>query len=251
MLKNKPILLLLLFLGTFQQLKSQVSELFDEANQLYEKGSYQEAFELYDSIEKMSFYSPELYLNKANTAFKLDSLVHAIFYYEKAIKLNPSIKEAIQNLEFANTKLFGDKVPIHSKSVSHWISQFFEGNYELLAWLATIFSILLAVLITLKIISKKLNKKRIIPSLITLSIIGFVTTFSLAFVIYNYSVNNYAAIVFDSEAEIMNEPSINSNITLKIERGSKISILDVNEQWFKIEFNSKIGWVIKERVKVI
>lgn len=251
MLKNKPILLLLLLLGTFQQLKSQVSQLFNKANQLYEKEAYQEAFELYDSIEKMNYQSPELFLNKANAAFKLDSLVIAVYYYEKAIKLNPSMQEAFQNLELVNSKLFEGKAPIHSKSVSLWISEFFMGNYELLAGLASTFSLLIALLIILKIVSKKLSIKKILTLLTTLSIIGFVTTISLAFITYNYSVNNDAAIVFDSEAEIMNEPSINSNITLKIDRGTKISILDENEQWFKIEFNSKIGWVIKERVKVI
>jgi tetratricopeptide (TPR) repeat protein len=251
MLKSKLLLLLLLFLGTFQQLKSQVAQLFDEANQLYKKESYQEAFELYDSIEKMNYHSPELFLNKANAAFKLDSLVIAVYYNEKAIKLNPSMQEAIQNLEVVNSKLFGGKAPIHSKSVSLWISQFFKGNYDNLAWLATIFSLLVAMLIILKIVSKKLSNKKVLPLLTTLSIIGFATTISLAFITYNYSVNNDAAIVFDSEAEIMNEPSINSNITFKVERGSKITILDENEQWYKIEFNSKIGWVIKEGVKAI
>jgi tetratricopeptide (TPR) repeat protein len=250
MLKNK-LLLLLMFFGTFQQLKSQATQLFDEANKLYNDESYQEAFELYDSIEKMNYHSPELYLNKANAAFKLDSLVLAVYYYEKAIKLNPSMQEAIQNIEIVNSKLFGGKLPVQSKSVSHWISQFFKGNYELLAGLATIFSLLVAMLIILKVVTKKLSTKRILPLLTTLTIIGFSLTISLAFIIYNYSVNNNTAIVFDSEVEIMNEPSINSNVTFKVERGAKITILDENDEWFKIEFNSKIGWVNKESVAII
>ena len=135
--------------------------------------------------------------------------------------------------------------------MSLWISQIFKGNYDNLAWLATILSLLVAMLIILKIVSKKLSNKKVLPLLTSLSIIGFATTISLAFITYNYSVNNDAAIVFDSEAEIMNEPSINSNITFKVERGSKITILDENEQWYKIEFNSKIGWVIKEDIKAI
>lgn len=251
MLRNSFFSLLLLLFGAFQQLNAQVTSMFIDANKYYENQDYQAAYRLYDSIEKMNYNSPELFFNKANAAYKLDSFVMAILYFEKALKLNPSMIEANKNLELANKKLFEGKLPNPIKSVSHWISQFFNGNFELLALIATIFSLLISLLLVIKIATKKSPKTRIIPLVNALSIIGFLVTISLAFVIYNYSVNQNSAIVFDNDTKIMNEPSINSNFIFKIERGGKITILEENNEWYKIEYNSKIGWVKKENVVII
>jgi tetratricopeptide (TPR) repeat protein len=251
MLKSKLLLLLLLFLGTFQQMKSQVAQLFEKANQLYEKEAYQGAFELYDSIEKMNYYSAELFLNKANAAFKLDSLVIAVYYYEKAIKLNPSMQEAFQNLEVVNSKLFGGKAPIHSKSVSLWISQIFKGNYDNLAWLATILSIFITVILISKKTFNNDKFNRIFPLIFSIVLIFFIVSIVLTFTIYKHTTNAEAAIVNTENCEAMKEPSKNSSVSFKIQEGLKVFIEDENMDWYKIKFGTKIGWILKETVIVI
>ncbi len=55
----------------------------------YKEGKYQEAIDLFKKIEAKDSVSSTLYYNIANSYYKLNSVANTIYYYEKALQLDP------------------------------------------------------------------------------------------------------------------------------------------------------------------
>ena len=72
-----------------------VENIFSQANELYNKGSYIEAINNYKEIIKNDFHSAELYYNLGNAYYRLDSIASSVYYYEKALQLNPNDREIL------------------------------------------------------------------------------------------------------------------------------------------------------------
>ncbi len=76
-------------------------ELWTEANNNYSKANYEDALAGFKKIEELGYASPALYYNMGNTYFKLKQIGKSILYYERALKLDPSDKDALNNLQLA------------------------------------------------------------------------------------------------------------------------------------------------------
>ncbi|WP_256259908.1 tetratricopeptide repeat protein [Winogradskyella luteola] len=92
---------------------SQNDQRFENANALYNEGKYAEAIDTYLSILDSGVHSSELYYNLANANYKLNNIAPSIFYYEKALQLNPDDETIKDNLSFAQKMTIDaiDKVP--------------------------------------------------------------------------------------------------------------------------------------------
>jgi len=66
--------------------------LFSSANKLYQQEKYIEALDQYQKIEKQDLESVSLYFNMANIYYRTNQVAPAVYYYEKALKLNPITK---------------------------------------------------------------------------------------------------------------------------------------------------------------
>ena len=83
----KKILQVLLFSFVFSSLLNAQNSpqfKFDEANEILEKGEYNNALSVYREIEETDFVSGALYLNMAIAAVQVDSLGLAKYYFKKA-----------------------------------------------------------------------------------------------------------------------------------------------------------------------
>ena len=92
---------------------SQSDQRFEEANALYNDGKYAEAIDIYESILDSDVHSAELYFNLGNANYKLSNIAPSIFYFEKALQLNPSNEDIKNNLAFAQNMTIDaiEKVP--------------------------------------------------------------------------------------------------------------------------------------------
>ena len=90
------------------------SDLFLKANNLYSKEAYSEAIKTYLSINEQSVESSDLYFNLGNCYYKLNKIAPSIYYYEKALKLDPNRKETCGG--YGNLLL---KFNQHSKALSY------------------------------------------------------------------------------------------------------------------------------------
>ena len=96
---------------------------FDKATTLYQKGDYTQAAAVYSSILKSGKESSALYYNLGNTYYKLNNVPESIYYYEKALQLDPENADAKNNLIFANQM----KVDAITPLPKTWVRQLSDG----------------------------------------------------------------------------------------------------------------------------
>ena len=102
---RESIFVIFLFVFSYQNIGQVNYTIFDNANNLYENKLYDSAKNTYLKLYNKQQISKELLLNLGNSYFKLDSLPHAILFYEKGLKLAPGNKDLLHNLQFCNTLL--------------------------------------------------------------------------------------------------------------------------------------------------
>ena len=132
-MKNNIFIYILLLVSV--QLFSQDNNinLFEKAAQLYQQGQYTEAIEQYKTILAHGKESSALYYNLASAHYKLNHVPESIYYYEKALQLNPDNQQAKDGLLLANQMKVDAIVPLPKT----WLRQFSDavtGLFSLQTW---------------------------------------------------------------------------------------------------------------------
>ena len=170
----KNIIYILLFISqTFW-----AQSVFDKGNDQYRKGNYQEAISAYESILKGKKESCDLYFNLANSYYKLNKIAPAIYYYEKALLLNPTDEEVLNNLEFAQAMTIDDIKPVPEVGVSAWMKSF-AGllPYNTWAYLSVFLSVCIVAFFAGYYFSRQASYKRF--SFISMMSVYFILFFVL------------------------------------------------------------------------
>jgi tetratricopeptide (TPR) repeat protein len=246
----KKILFLLLIIA-YSSSGQNADSLFVSANELYRNGAYEEAIKKYTEIETLDAISSELYLNMGNAHYKLNKVGPTIFYYEKALKLDPLNTDVKNNLIFAQ-RLALDNI----KEVPKTIFQKFNKNYlQILSFdewaiVVVIFSFLTAILFLLFYFGYAPTKKRIYFSASVFSFILLLFVVFITYNQYNQTKNKKEAIVFAEKTAIRNAPTLNSEEVFILHEGAKVIVLDAIDNWKKIKLaDGKQGWIISEEIK--
>lgn len=227
--------------------------LFTKANELYKNAEYEKAIEQYHLIEELQVQSDDLYFNLGNSYYKLNQVAPSIYYYEKALKLNPSNVDAQTNLAFAK-RMTIDAIEELPKTIFQKFSEsvIYKLTYNSWAILAITLSFLGALLFLLYHFSYSSRKKLFYFNTSILS--AFLLTISVvfAFKAYDYEVNTVEAIIFKQTTEIRNAPTLNSETVFQLHEGTKVEVLDAIDDWKKIKLvDGKIGWIIAENLREI
>jgi tetratricopeptide (TPR) repeat protein len=116
---KKSLIIVFLVFGS-QLFASDNLLLIEQANKYYDESEYSLAVETYETIINNGFESDKLYYNLGNAYFKLNNLPMAIFYYEKAKKLNPYDADILFNLEIANGRIIDKIEPVPQFFLFKW-----------------------------------------------------------------------------------------------------------------------------------
>jgi hypothetical protein len=92
--------------------RGEATRLFDEANRLYSDGRYQEAADRYQEILDSGFQNPDVHYNLGNAWYESGNVGRAVLEYERALKLDPALGDARENLEFVRQLLADRQVPV-------------------------------------------------------------------------------------------------------------------------------------------
>lgn len=111
---KKIMVLLLLSVSTAVSAQSARDSLWRSANDAYMNANYVEAIDRYEQITAEGWESPELYLNLGNAYFKRGMTGKSVLNYNKALKLNPSFRDAKYNLSIVNAQVQDkiDEIPV-------------------------------------------------------------------------------------------------------------------------------------------
>lgn len=247
---HKIFYLLILLCGP---LLAQNNVLFEEANTAYNEGNYSEAIARYEQILENGEVSAELYYNLGNAYYKINEVAPSVYYYEKALQLDPNDDDIINNLAFARNMVIDD--------IQETPQNGFNALYNDLTssmgangwgWVAITFVVLFAVFFLLYYFSALSLLKRLFFTLAIISVIIAAGSLLFAYQQEQYWENNQFGIVFAEEATVKNEPNTRSDELFLLHEGTKFEVLETYQDWIKLELaNGVQGWIDKNDVRLL
>ena len=229
-----------------------IDNLFEESNDLYTNGDYQNAVQGYLEIVKSGFESAELYFNIGNSFYKLNNIPESNYYYEKAKSISPNDDDILTNLSFAQN-LRIDK--IETLPVTD-IQNLKLSILDLLSekgW-SYILVILIWIMCFTFIVYNLSNDpkfKRLFFSISFVLLILSSFTLFINFEKKKISEIKYA-IIYDKEIEVWSEPNNISELKFLLHEGTKVKQIDVIEDWSNIQLeNGTIGWIQSSSLRIL
>ena len=247
----KRIVLILLIIVSNSTSAQTVDSLFNKANKLYQNEKYNQALELYKKIEEQHINSDKLYYNIANANYKLNRIAPAIYYYEKALLVNPTNNDAKFNLEFAKGMALDNIEPLPKTFLEKLReSIILRLKYNTWAWAAVVLSFMFGLLFLLYYFAYQTKRKRLYFTTSIISI--FLASLSVLFAYQNYSfvTNTKEAIVFAQQADVKSAPTMSSSVNFELHEGAKVQLLESLDDWQKIKIaDGKTGWMLADDIK--
>lgn len=245
--------LLYIFLMVPVLIFGQNEELFEKGTTLYNEGKFQEAIDAYETILASKEHSAALYYNLGNAHYKLNHIAPSIYYYEKALLLNPGDKDVLNNISFARNMAIDVIEPLPPTGLSKLIERSI-GRLSYHSW--AILSIIGVFLFTGLFLTyyflyeQRFKRIAFISSFLFLGLSIF--TVSMAFHEYNTIKNNRPAIVFSEEVNVNAEPNNRSETVFTLHEGTKVQVDKSYNDWKKIRLaDGKIGWLPGSEIKEI
>lgn len=246
--------LLYIFVFILQGVTAQsAEELFEAANKDYKEEKYEQAIKKYDSIEKLGFISSELFYNLGNSNYKLNKVAPSIYYYEKALLLDPLNEDARNNLIFAR-RLTIDNIEalpttIFQKFDEAVLKQF---SYNQWAIICVVFSFIISIAFLGYYFAYSSSRKRLYFISCAISFLFLILSLLATFKEYDESITKKEAIIFAQEIVIKNAPSQNAEDVFTLHEGTKVDVLDTVDEWKKIRIaDGKIGWMPESQMKIL
>ena len=241
----KRLFAIFVFLFSNGSIAQDTTALFEQANQHYNEGAYTEAVKNYKAILATDQHSTELYFNLGNSYYKLNKVAESIYYYEKALQLQPDDPDVLHNIQFAQNMTL-DAIETLPQTQLASVKQQLLQQISLQQWsYAIIVCIWLALLFfALYIISRSPLRKRLafIAMLLTLFVGG--GSFIGANASLDQKENVQYGILFSEEIQLYDEPNARSEVAFLLHQGAKVQILDSLQDWQKIRIaNGAEGWV--------
>jgi len=240
---KKWITLLSIFISFLAS--AQNNALFENATASYNKGDYEAAIQNYLEILENGKHSANLYFNLGNTYYKLNQIGPSIYYYEKALLLEPNDTEIKHNLAFAQNMTIDAIEPLPQTSISKLVASF-KNILSFDQWSYTaIFCMFLFVAFYLAFYFFRFTNQKRISFIISLFFLSFsIISVLMAVVQYQDFKETHPAIVFAEESRIKAEPNNRSEEVFILHEGSKVAVEDQLENWVKIRLvDGKTGWM--------
>ena len=225
--------------------------IIDKALQAYDTKEYATSIDLWNQVLKEYPNQADAHFNIANAYYQNRQAGWSIYHYEKALKINPDLKDARVNLEYAQ-KLridnFKGIFAISQDEMFYNIFDFLSAN----GWavVSIIISILVLTAFMIYYFTQETKWKKTGFSLIFVFLGLMILSVAITFHQTNFLNKSRFGIVVQKEVLMKEQPRSTSKTVLKIHEGSKAVIDDRSEQWVQIRLvNDTIGWVKKEEIK--
>ena len=233
---------------------SQNSEnYFKAGNDFYNNGQFEKALDSYFKVLNENYHSAELYFNIGNTYYKLDSIAHSIFYFEKAKKMSSMDRDILNNLGYAeNMKIdLIEKLPMSQiENFQIYLFNIFSSNQ--LGYIIILLLWFFCILFTLYYFIRNSRLKKILFLISSLFFLLTALTFILGTQKSTYDSSLIEAIVFEKQISVNDEPNDRAEVLFNLHEGTKVNILEKLENWLKIKLeNGAEGWIKSKGIKQI
>ena len=220
-------------------------EIWNQANEAYAAGNWQQALDAYRQIGESGYESADLCFNTGNVYFKMGDNAHAILYYEKALKLDPGHPDATNNLAVANQFTL-DKIETVPEFIlaSKVRSVGYIFSADGWAFLSLGFAALCAILLLVFKMAHSGRNRKTAFILAAVALLFAITSFIFSISLKNSAVEADCAIVMTPVSSVKSSPSNGGNAIFVLHEGTKVKLLDHVGEWTRIEIaDGRQGWL--------
>lgn len=219
--------------------------LFIAGSELYNRGDHAGALELWQEIADEGVYSPALYYNMGNAAFKSGETALSVLWYEKALLMKPFDEDIRYNLEIARSYVTDRFDTIPELFVLRWFRMMSlildENGWALLT--VTLFASCLVFLL-LWLFSGKPGVKRITISAAVFSIALALLSFALYHGNRSVTIKKQSAVILSPAETGMSSPGTGGKELFVIHEGTKVKIEEEAGEWIRIRLpDGNVGWI--------
>ncbi|MCM1348841.1 MAG: tetratricopeptide repeat protein [Firmicutes bacterium] len=253
---------ILIALG-LQEATASADSLSLQADSAYLRGEYDKAAALYQQQIATNGTSAALYYNLGNSHYRMGKPAKAVIDYERALRIDPSMKEARSNLEFVNSKLIDKKGYEGS-----FMSRTFNDITSLLssnawAWLAFTLFALTIIGAALYLFSSGIVIRKAGFFGGGLTLFCCIVSIVMAVNAYKIATTRSVAVVISSSSILSTSPRAPQNRSeeaMLLHEGARVNILDsissptdsLKTVWYDVSFdNEHRAWINSADVEII
>lgn len=250
---KKIVIFILLTFSLVNLYADEKGELWAKANDAYSMGQYETALADYRQIEDAGFESYKLYYNMGNAYYKTDNMGKAILYYEKALKLNPSGVDAMNNLQIAKLRTL-DKIDVLPEFILvTWVKDI-RDMMSSNGWGYTAVGLLVLVCLLLLLFkfAPTTGGRKLSFVLACAAFLFFIFALLFAVNLRVKANSDDFAVVMVPVSNVKSAPNSTGNNLFILHEGSKVEILEQAGKWCRIEISDgRQGWLESKDVEVI
>ena len=217
--------------------------LFSQANAQYAEGNYAEAAAQYEQVIAEQ-PSAEAYYNLGNAYFKQGELAQAILAYERALRIEPSYKDAKHNLLFAQSRIVDNIEDTQSFFLSKWLKAI-RNALNQQTWMILSIALFICMLIGFFLFAFSqtvwVRKTAFYTSLVALliSLVACINAGSL----HHRDTARAEAIITQGIVNAKSSPDRSGTDLFTVHEGTKVEITETIGDWCCIHVGNYIGWM--------
>jgi len=217
----------------------------DSAKVAYTSGDFAKAAHLYLRVAEHGYESSQLYYNIGNCYYKQMQIASAIYFYQKALKLDPSFEDAKYNLKLAQ-ELIVDKIEAVSPP---FYKRWYKSIYTALppnTWAVLTVIFFVVFIIGMFILFSPINMvlRRIAIPISIFALIFSILIFAIASSSYNYVVNKNLGVIMEPTVFVRSTPSEEGTPLFTIHEGLTVKITNFIDGWYQIRLDDgRVGWL--------
>lgn len=223
------------------------------ADSAYVRADYETAVKLYAEVAEQNA-TAEVCYNLGCAYYRIDDIAHSILWFERALKLDPSNKDVVFNLELARTKTIDKILPQHEfilftyfRSMTNWFSTS--------AWTTIALSSFFLMLVLLLVFwaSESIFVRKLAFSSAVLLLFVTILANVCGFQQKDFKQTQTGGIITTSSVTVKSTPAENGNDLFVLHEGSKVEVLDSSlKDWCEVSIaDGKQGWIPKTAFDLI
>lgn len=230
-----------------------VTSWVEDGNQHYRMGNYDVACDYYGLALSSDYGNADLYYNLGNAYYRNDQLALAILNYERALRLNPSMSDAKENLALAYSKTPDRITELPRLFIVRWVDSLCT-TVTPHAWRIVLLILIAIAGIAVMLLrwgsNTSLRKTGLAASIVT-AVLIVATTLLLIGSTKRYN-GHSQAIVMEQAITVKGSPEQQSVDKMLLHEGTKVDVLDVYSDWTKIRIaDGTTGWCLSESIERI
>lgn len=242
-MKNPYVILFMVMVVA--EVSATTDSLYQKANNFYQEGEFETALNAYRDIVDAGLESSDLYYNMGNAAYRSNNIGYAVLYYEKALKLDPSHKDALHNLDFISRFRVDTFEQVPELFFRSWTSALVKiFSEQVWSILAIILFIIILVNLLIYLFSHRLFIKKAGFVTAVVGMVLFIISFSSGLAQHRNITRPDAAIILSPSVVVKSSPSDTGTELFILHEGTRVRVNEEVSGWHNIRvIDGREGWI--------